>query len=129
VNSAAILCFLAGCWYAADFFSRRVFGILCWTLGLLTLAMPLAGWVLRSADREWPFSLGIVLGAMFALLSLIANILYVVIHVWRRREASVWLCLVPVFQSIAIAGLVWFVLDLARQDELAGCAPAMTRPC
>jgi hypothetical protein len=120
LNGAAVLGFLYGCWAAADMMPRRTLGILCWTLGVLILAAPLTGWALSSQSRTWPASLGYVLGAIFCLASLIANTLYVEIHVWKRREASAWLCLVPVLQGAVIVGLVWLALDLATDDELAG---------
>ncbi len=91
-------------------------GILCWILGILTVATPVAGWLLGSGAGKYGGMLilaALVLGALFNLPSLIANILYA----RRRRWAVTWLNLVLLLQGVAAAASLWFVGGAAFESS------------
>ncbi|WP_329709461.1 hypothetical protein [Vineibacter terrae] len=83
-------------------------GILCWILGILTVATPVAGWLLGAGAGRYGgylIAAGVVLGALLNVPSLIANLFYA----RRRRWAVIWLNLVLLLQFVAVATALWFV--------------------
>jgi hypothetical protein len=92
-------------------------GAVCRTLAVLTVAAPLTGWALDGVTHAKSLGLGIMLGVFLGLLSLLANIAYVLIHVWYKRDASAWLALVPVLQGAVLAGLIGWAAEAFYQDE------------
>jgi len=91
-------------------------GIVCWILGILTVATPVVGWLLGSGAGRYGgylIAAAVVLGALFNVPSLIANLVYA----QRRRWAVIWLNLVLLLQVVAVATSLWFVGSALTQSS------------